>query len=153
MRQFSKITESSNNKIRIGIDIHGVIDSLPDLFSFLSAAIISAGGEVYILTGSKVEQAKTELKKYNISYSHIFSIQDHHEKLGTPTNGTHPKYGFPMISDEYWDKTKGDFCRENNIDLMIDDTLSYNNNFTTPFARLWSHNSHPKIDKDTRHLD
>lgn len=154
IKQFSKITESAgSNKFKLGLDIHGVIDSLPEVFSFLSKAVVDAGGEVHILTGSKIEQAKEELKKYNITYTHLFSIQDYHEKLGTPTKGTHPKYGFPMIDDDAWDLTKGDYCRKHNISIHIDDTLVYNENFTTPFARLWSHTGTPKVNKDTRHLD
>ena len=40
------------------------------------------------------------------------------------------------------------------IDLHIDDTLIYNNFFTTPFARLWSHSHSGKAaHKDPRHLD
>ena len=153
IKQFSKMTESVGSKFKLGLDIHGVIDSLPEVFAFLSKAVVDAGGEVHILTGSKIDQAKQELEKYNITYTHLFSIQDYHEKLGTPTKGTHPKYGFPMIDDDVWDLTKGDYCREHNISLHIDDTLIYNDNFTTPFARFWSNNGSIKVNKDSRHLD
>lgn len=153
MIKFSNISESNSKRIKIGCDIHGVIDSLPEVFAFLSKAVVDAGGEFHVLTGSKVEQAKEELKKYNITYTHLFSIQEYHEELGTPTKGTHPKYGFPMIDDHEWDLTKGDYCRKHNISLHIDDTLIYNDNFTTPFARIWTHTNTPKINKDTRHLD
>ena len=36
---------------KLGLDLHGVIDSIPNEFKFLSNAIVSSGGEVHILTG------------------------------------------------------------------------------------------------------
>ncbi len=113
-----------------------------------------AGGEVHIITGGATIDDKRLLDRYNIRYTHLFSIIDYHKEKGTPTSGKHPKYGFDMISDEEWDKTKADYCREHNIDLHIDDTLIYNNFFTTPFCRLWTHDHHIKPGhKDPRHLD
>jgi len=127
---------------------------MPEFFSFLTKTLIDAGCEVHIVTGGATEDDKKLLRDYNIKYTNFFSIVDYHKEMGTATSGLHPKYGFPMISDEEWDKTKADYCRDNKIDLHIDDTLIYNNYFTTPFARLWSHNSHGKpAHKDPRHLD
>lgn len=141
-------------KYKISLDIHGVIDSDPNFFSFLSKAIISAGGEVHVVTGGTIERAKEEVIKYDISYTHLFSIVEYHKSIGTPTRENHPKYGFPMISDAAWDRTKADYCELHNIDLHIDDTMAYNDMFSTPFCRYWSHNNHPKnSDKPDRHLD
>ena len=151
--KFSKIMESKGKPMKIGLDFHGVIDAMPEFFSFFTDAIIKAGGEIHILTGGLTNNDKEILEKNKIRYTHFFSITDYHDKKGTPTSGTHPKYGFPMISDEEWDKTKADYCRREVIDLHIDDTTAYNDYFTTPFCRLWSHNNHPKSDaKDPRHL-
>ena len=45
-------------------------------------------------------------------------------------------------------------CKENGFDLHIDDTLIYNNFFSTPFARLWTHSGQSKSPhKDVRHID
>lgn len=151
-----KFTEglTSESKFKVSLDLHGVIDAMPDFFAFFTKAIIDSGGELHIVTGGATEKDKELLKKYNIQYTHFFSITDYHKEKGTPTTKPHPKYGFMMVSDEIWDKTKGDYCRKEGIDLHIDDTLAYNDYFTTPFARLWSHNRHPKsIDKDPRHID
>lgn len=48
------------------------------------------------------------------------------------------------FDDNLWNSMKGKYCKDNNIDLHIDDTLVYNDFFSTPFARLWSHNSKSK---------
>jgi hypothetical protein len=153
MEKFSKMTESVGKKMKIGLDFHGVIDAMPEFFSFFTKAMISAGAEVHIITGGATEDDKKLLKEHNIQYTHIFSITDYHKEKGTKTTKPHPKHGFMMVSDEEWDRTKGDYCRREGIDLHIDDTTVYNEYFTTPFARLWSHNQHPKSpDKDDKHL-
>lgn len=151
MNKFSKISESINQSYKIGLDLHGVIDSIPEFFSFFTKAIIDAGGEVHIITGGTSEKDIKLLEKYNIKWTHFFSISDYHMKKGTPTFGNHPKYGFPQISDDEWDKTKGEYCSKNGINLHIDDTLIYNDYFKTPFCRLWTHNGQVK-DKDNRHM-
>jgi DNA-nicking Smr family endonuclease len=139
---------------KIGLDLHGVVSDMPEFFSFLTNALVNEGAEVHIITGGATEEDKKMLKDNNIKYTHYFSIIDHHKQKGTETHGKHPKYGFDMISDEEWDRTKGDYCREAGIDLHIDDTLIYNNFFTTPFCRFWSHNNHGKpAHKDPRYLD
>ena len=46
-----------------------------------------------------------------------------------------------------------EYCREHGISFHIDDTLIYNDFFTTPFTRLWTHNNKPKApSKDVRHF-
>jgi hypothetical protein len=119
MDKFSKIMESKGKPIKIGLDFHGVIDAMPDFFSFFADAIIKAGGEIHILTGGLTNDDKQLLEKHKIKYTHFFSIIDYHKEKGTPTSGTHPKYGFPMISDEEWDKTKADYCRREGIDISM----------------------------------
>lgn len=152
MDKFTKITESKSNPIKIGLDFHGVIDAMPEFFSFFSNAIIKAGGEIHILTGGLTNDDKNILQKYNIKYTKFFSINDYHKEKGTPVKGIHPKYGFPMVDDIEWDKAKADYCKREGISLHIDDTLAYNDYFTTPFCRFWSHSGQKKVNKDERHL-
>lgn len=148
------LAESASDKYKVGLDLHGVITDMPEFFSFLSKALIAAGAEVHIITGGATEEDKALLRTHDIRYTHFFSIVDHHKSLGTPTTKKHPKYGFDMISDEEWDRTKGEYCRLNRISIHIDDTTIYNDFFTTPFCRIWTHSNKPKPDhKDKRHLD
>jgi hypothetical protein len=159
MKTFSKlINESNSGSFRLGCDLHGVIDSMPDFFAFLTNSFIKNGGEVHIITGgSWTDQLESQLRGYGIKWTHHFSIYDHLVEIGTPSIG---KVQFPdgTIQDKFpndiWDKVKGDYCRDNGISLHIDDTLIYNSNFTTPFARLWTHSGQSKAPhKDVRHLD
>ena len=149
------VNESSTAKFKIGIDIHGVIDALPEFFGFLTESIVKNGGEVHVITGGAWDE-KLEKQLSGISYTHKFSVYDHllktAEILGEIEfpDGTIQK----KFDDTLWDSTKAEYCKENQISLHIDDTLCYNDYFTTPFARFWSHNGKQKAShKDIRHLD
>jgi len=142
---------------RISIDVHGVIDSMPKEFKFLTNAIISAGGDVHILTGASwTPEFEAQLKSYGVKWTHQFSVYDHLLKTAKVVGEIQFPDGVVQkkFEDGVWDNVKGDYCRDNNISLHIDDTLIYNDFFTTPFARLWSHSNQPKdTHKDVRHLD
>lgn len=159
MRKFSKIFENkgtSGNKL--SLDIHGVIDSMPEFFAFLSSSVVNSGGELHIVTGgSWTDELEAQLTNYGVKWTHVFSVYDHLIESGAPSYG---EVQFPdgtiqkKFDNKTWDDVKGDYCRDNGISLHIDDTLIYNDTFTTPFARLWTHNNNPKApNKDVRHLD
>lgn len=104
---------------KIGIDLHGVISDMPEFFAIFTDALIKSGAEVHIITGGVTDSDKDLLSTYNIKYTHFFSIIDYHKSINTPTFGKHPKYGFDMIDDEEWDRTKGEYCRLHNISLHM----------------------------------
>ena len=158
MDKFSKLTENISNKYKIGLDFHGVVDVLPEFFSFLSNAIVSAGGEVHIITGGSWDRDfESQLSSLNIKWTHKFSVYDYMIDSNAEIKG---EVSFPdgtiqkKFNNVTWDKVKGDYCLKNNISLHLDDTLIYNDFFSTPFCRFWSHNNRPKAShKDVRHLD
>jgi hypothetical protein len=153
-----KQLEMSNELNSIGFDYHGVIDSAPKIFSFLSQSIVKNGGNVHILTGSSWTKAmEDDLKSFGIVWTNGFSVYDHLLNSGVETIG---EVIFPdgtvqkKFRNEDWDKIKGEYCRKNNILFHVDDTLVYNDFFTTPFCRFWSHNNKPKAPhKDVRHME
>ena len=128
---------NKNNIFKIGIDIHGVISSMPDFFSFLSESIIKNNGEVHIITGgSWTPELVNLLKSFNIKYTHYFSVYDYLKSICAEENG---RIQFPdgktqkKFDSNLWDSIKGKYCKENNIDLHIDDTEIYSKYFTTSF--------------------
>lgn len=153
----SLIKESSGSKFKLGLDIHGVVDAMPEFFSFLTDSFIKNGGEVHIITGGKWDKEFEDLlNSYGVKWTHKFSIYDYlvennYEKTGEvqfPDGTIQSKF-----KDEDWDSVKGVYCADNNITLHIDDTMIYNDYFKTPFARLWTHNNNPKSpSKDVRHF-
>lgn len=143
---------------KFSFDVHGVIDATPELFAFLTNLLVEAGHEVHILTGgSWTPDLENQLKEMNIKWTHTFSVYDNLIQNDTPTRG-HVEFPDGTVQkkfvDGYWDRVKGEYCKEHGIDLHIDDTLIYNDFFTTPFSRFWSHNNKPKAKhKDVRLLD
>jgi hypothetical protein len=131
----------SNNKFKLGLDVHGVIDSIPNFFSFLSESFIKNGGEVHIITGgSWSENLQKQLNSYGIKWTHHFSVYDYmlennYKYSGNITfnDGTVQK----RFNDSDWNKVKAEYCSKNNISLHIDDKTIYNDNFKTPFCKLW----------------
>jgi hypothetical protein len=121
------------SKFKLGLDIHGVIDTKPWMFSRLSKSVIGTGGEVHIITGAHMtEELKTKLKdEYEMSWTHLFSIADHHKSIGTEMR--YKKSNNPWMDKDLWDRTKGDYCHEQGIMLHIDDTERYAKYFLTPF--------------------
>lgn len=152
------VNENNYSKQKLGLDIHGVINAMPEFFAFLSDSFIKAGGEVHIITGgSWTRKLDNLIESYNIKYTHKFSVYDYLLESGAETSG---EVEFPdgtkqkKFNDTLWDSTKAKYCLENGISLHIDDTSIYNNYFTTPFCRLWSHSNQPKSShKDVRHLE
>jgi hypothetical protein len=152
------ITESnSTSKFKLGLDIHGVVDSMPEFFSFLTDSFVKNGGEVHLITGGHWDEGfEKQLNDFGIKWTHKFSVYDYLIESGATIVGD---IQFPdgtiqkKFEDGAWDNVKAKYCKEQNISLHIDDTLIYNDFFQTPFARLWSHNNNPKSShKDVRHM-
>jgi hypothetical protein len=130
------------NNFKLGCDFHGVIDSMPEFFAFLTSSFIKNGGEVHIITGgSWNKELQDQLINYDIKWTHYFSVYDYLVESGEESIGK-VKFSDGTIqnkfSNDLWDKVKAEYCEKNNISLHIDDTLIYNDFFKTPFARLWT---------------
>lgn len=120
--------------IKVGLDLHGVISAHPKFFSELSKSLVKSGAEVHIITGSHSVEILDEIKKYNITYTHLFSIADYHRSIGTPmwydANRT------PWIDKKLWEMTKAEYCQREGIDFHLDDSDIYGEHFTTPYAKI-----------------
>lgn len=113
---------------KYGFDIHGVIDKKPRLYSKLTKRLIENEHEVHIITGVQInDRVLNKLKELNISYTHLFSITNYHESIGTEITYTDPDH--PHMDNEIWDKTKAEYCEQHGIDLHVDDSEDYGKYF------------------------
>lgn len=86
-----------------------------------------------MITGSSItKEIKNKLKLYKIKYTHLFSIIDAHKDITT-----YDKNGNPWMDQDIWNKTKGQYCAKNNINMHIDDSDIYGEYFTTPYLRYY----------------
>lgn len=119
--------------LKVGFDFHGVITKDPVIMSTLMSTLMNAGHEVHLMTGAKRSTFDKEVKELGIEvpFTHFFSISDSLMMGGCPVeNGDTDN---PMFGDDVWKKSKAEYARHNNIDLMIDDEAEYGKYFTTPF--------------------
>lgn len=124
-------------KLKIGLDLHGVITDAAPLFAELSKMLVAAGHEVHIITGPRKSPTLLgELAQHGISYTHIFSITDHHIEIGTAIE--FDAKGNPFMDEYLWDKTKAEYCMREGIHLHFDDSDAYDYFFKTPYARFRS---------------
>ena len=130
--------------MKISLDLHGVVNDLPDVFKFITESVIKNGGEIHILTGSTTEKAKEELAELgyeeNVNFTHVVGLPNLLENSGHISIGIHPIFGNKEYSKEDWNKAKGIYCKRKGINLHLDDTIEYEQYFKTPFARLWTKN-------------
>ena len=124
-------------KMRIGIDIHGVLDK-HSFFKAMAKVMRRDGSHIHIITGTTKESALKDLAllgmKQDIHYDYLFSITDYLIEKGITVEWKDGNN--PLFPHEEWDKAKGEYCARNNIDIHFDDTVRYGEYFTTPFALI-----------------
>ena len=119
------------NKIKIGLDYHGVIDTNPQYFAEFCSLARHQGILIYIITGGQGLQIRQYLQDIKLEYDFIFSVLDYCYALGKTTQDAQ---GNIRINDEDWNKAKAEFCCQNNITLHIDDSNIYQEYFTTCYC-------------------
>ena len=112
-----------NNTLKIGLDIHGVIDTLPEKFKLLSYALAKDGAEIHIVTGMKRNSTiDKSLADAGIRFTHYFSIVEHLECSGEIIEW---RGGLPYVYEDKWNSAKSVYCEKVGIDFMFDDSPTY----------------------------
>lgn len=113
--------------LKVGLDVHGVIDTFPEIFRELSRILITNGHEVHVVTGLKKDgHIEEELAKAGIHYTHYFSIVDQLEHDGVDIDWID---GLPWAPDEEWNIAKRNYCDRVGMTVMIDDSYVYRDTF------------------------
>jgi len=113
-------------KVRVGLDIHGVIDEDPIFFSDLSQAVHERGGDIIVVTGrEKCKELVEEIEGYRIVYTDILSITSYQKMLGTPVSYLDDRKSQPVMAPDVWNPTKAALCASAGIHVMIDDSTLY----------------------------
>jgi len=121
--------------MKIGLDIHGVIDIYPEFFRTFSFHLMTKGHEVFIVTGQKWEKAEPQVKNLNISYNSYFSIVDYHLQIKTPMKQNYKNEWW--MEDNIWNRSKGDFAKEVGLNIHFDDSRKYLQYFPDSCAYIW----------------
>ena len=118
--------------IRLGLDLHGVIDAAPELFSDMAKQMRERGHQIFIVTGREDnEDLHNELKAcgiegvYEKHYNSILSITSYQKACGTAVAYLNDDLTQPMMDPKIWNPTKAMLCATAGIDIMIDDSAIY----------------------------
>lgn len=113
-----------SNKMKIGIDVHGTIDTNPLFFNNFIRKAQKNGTAVYVISGPPIVDIKKTLNKIGISANNVFvlSVVDYLKKNKAPmwekANGW-------WADDETWWASKAKMCKEYGINVLIDDKIEY----------------------------
>lgn len=110
--------------LKLGLDLHGVIDNDPEYFSKLTN-IIKGKVEIHIISGGFLAEIKKFCKEHNIYADEYYSIPDY--LIFNGADYWYDSKGNFRVDDFVWDTAKGLYCRKNGIDIMVDDTEVYGN--------------------------
>lgn len=122
-----KMTASS----KIGIDFHGVITAAPDFFRDFTRLASARGHEIHVISGGSAQTVRPFLENRGIVWQHLFSLMDYFADLGCIEYLAGGDFHVP---EDLWNKAKADYCRDNAVNLQIDDTPAYGAFFVTPFC-------------------
>ena len=114
--------------LNIGLDVHGVIDRYPELFSTLTKLWQREGHVIHIITGQEWENVEPQVAKYDITYHNHYSIVDFHKSIGTRMWVRSDKEGWWMDRNS-WNCSKGNYATYHGLNLHFDDTSIYANSF------------------------
>lgn len=143
----ARLDHTNGVKIKLGLDIHGVIDQAPVFFENFAA--LPAYFEIHIITGIK-EQLDDVVK---FKYDKWFSIHQQCEDEGIEI--TYDEKGRPWVDPDIWDRKKAEYCKREGIHMMIDDSPSYGKYFAdleTLYLRL-ENTQRDNWRSDGQHID
>ena len=90
--------------------------------------MIEDGTEVYVITGLARAEADKEIGHIiDLNRVNYFSIADYLE--GRPDVKVTWVDGMPWADETAWNRAKADFCHEEGIDVLFDDSESYASTF------------------------
>jgi len=121
--------------LRIGFDIHGVIDTNPEYFASIIKGYRDQGHAVHIITGSPLLDMKDKLSTWGVEYDAYFSISDwclSHSKTARVRED-----GDVFDDDDVWNTAKAIYCMKTGIDIHIDDSLVYMPTFKNIVTRFF----------------
>jgi len=136
--------------IKIGIDVHGMLDKRPHFWVAFAKSVHNHGGKIYIVTGkSWGRDIEEQLLGYNNGekwWDEYFSIDDH-LRCDKKLDHFIDYKGGRSYSEEEWNRAKSVYCREECIDIMFDDSPRYGTYFETPYFQVGERKETPESRK------
>lgn len=115
---------------KFGFDVHGVLDKYPNLLLVMKS-LMDAGHDVHVMTGPSRPLALEHLKaigaELGVHYNHLYSITDDLISRGFDVTWRDPRN--PVFADAPWDSAKANYCKDEDICMLFDDSPVYGTYF------------------------
>ena len=109
--------------MKVGFDIHGVIDTFDVFQAMIAKYIADPDVEVYVISGLEKKHFQEQIGHlFDLAMVSWFSITDHLVETGQTVEW---KNGLPWADEEKWNRAKADFCQSEGIDILFDDSPTY----------------------------
>lgn len=119
--------------LKIGIDVHGVLDTFPEVVKLIETLKNLDDVEIHIITGLTKEDAVKQIGHLlDLDTIHYFSIVD---SLIADHVTIVWEDGLPYAPKHLWNRAKAKYCKANDIDFMLDDSPTYGEYFKDPSVR------------------
>lgn len=129
--------------MKIGFDIHGVIDTF-DVFRKMVAKYLDDDEvEVHVISGLEGKYLEEQIGHLiDLDRVQFFSVTDYLVEKGSKVKWVN---GLPWADEEEWNMAKAAYCRLKGIDVLFDDSpvyAPYFNHIDTIYCQI--HNPHRK---------
>ena len=118
---------NSDKKGKYSYDLHGVIDTYPEIFKKDMACRVINGAEVFVLSGPPEDQIYKEITELgllkNTHYHKILSVVDYILRMGYPMWKNND--GSWQTTEEIWWGIKAVICYLFGINEHIDNDIKY----------------------------
>jgi hypothetical protein len=113
--------------MKIGIDLHGVLDMNPEVSRVVLKALIDAGHEIFIISGPPLIEILNILTglgleagiHYSDAYSIVGFLKEKNVKMWLDKKKTW------WADDEDWWSAKANISYNLKLDIMVDDSIQY----------------------------
>jgi len=113
--------------MRIAIDVHGTIDTSPEVFKPMMKMFMRSGIDVVIFSGPPKLHIYNELVMLNyekgIHFNNIYSVVDFLKSIDVPM--TKDSNGNWWCDEKVWWEAKGLMCEAVHVDMVIDNDFRY----------------------------
>ncbi len=113
--------------MKIGIDLHGVLDDNIESAQFHLSKLVQDGDTVLVISGPPTAQIKKELTELGfeqgVHYHEIKSVVDHLKETGAEMWQDEKERWW--THDDIWWGTKGEICEQCEVDIMVDDHIEF----------------------------
>lgn len=117
---------------KVAYDLHGVIDSDPEMYKSVMQTLCNTGIQVWVISGPPAKDVILQLKalglESGVHYNAVASVVDY--LLSKCNDYTLDNKGDYWFEKDIWWGSKAAICRENNIFCLTDDHPEYGEFFT-----------------------